>query len=166
MEYRVRAYRPEDCAEMARLFYETVHTVNAGDYTEGQLEAWAPEIPETESWNRSFLEHFTFVAEKQGRIVGFGDIDGTGYLDRLYVHREEQGKGIAAALCRRLEAMCPGKTVTVYASITARPFFEKRGYRTSKEQIVVRNGTELNNYVMKKMLRTGSRDELLSERSE
>ena len=34
-------YRPADCRELAELFYDTVHTINAGDYTEEQLTAWA-----------------------------------------------------------------------------------------------------------------------------
>ena len=37
----IRPYQPEDCEALARLFYETVHTVNAKDYTEQQLNAWA-----------------------------------------------------------------------------------------------------------------------------
>ena len=36
----IRAYQPDDCRELAELFYHTVHTVNAGDYTEEQLDAW------------------------------------------------------------------------------------------------------------------------------
>lgn len=35
----LREYRPEDCAEVVRLFYDTVHTVNVKDYTEEQLNA-------------------------------------------------------------------------------------------------------------------------------
>lgn len=35
----IRKYKGEDCAAMADLFYETVHTVNARDYTPAQLDA-------------------------------------------------------------------------------------------------------------------------------
>lgn len=49
--------------------------------------------------------HHTLVAVEDGCAVGFGDIDSnTGYLDRLYVHKDHQGMGIATALCDRLEA--------------------------------------------------------------
>lgn len=37
---QIRKYRPSDCRELAELFYDTVHTVNAGDYTKEQLDAW------------------------------------------------------------------------------------------------------------------------------
>ena len=38
----LRRYRTADCEEMAELFCDTVHSVNAEDYTEEQLNAWAP----------------------------------------------------------------------------------------------------------------------------
>ena len=89
------------------------------------------------------------MAEAEGIVAGFGDMDGTGYLDRLYVHKDYQGKGIATALCDRLESAVQGRIVT-HASVTAKPFFEKRGYRTVKEQQVERRGILLTNYVMEK----------------
>ena len=100
---QIRKYRPSDCRELAELFYDTVHTVNAGDYTKEQLDAWATGHVDLEAWDRSFREHHTLVALEDGAVIGFGDIDGSGYLDRLYVHRRHQGKGVATALCDRLE---------------------------------------------------------------
>ena len=35
----LRKYTKTDCAELAELFYDTVHTVNAKDYTQEQLDA-------------------------------------------------------------------------------------------------------------------------------
>lgn len=49
-----------------------------------------------------------------------------------------------------------GKIVT-HASITARPFFEKRGYAVIKEQQVERQGIFLTNYVMVKQKRQNGR---------
>ena len=155
----LRKYHPRDCAEMARLFYDTVHTVNAADYTKEQLDAWADGQVDLEKWNASFLEHDTLVAVEGETIVGFGDMDSTGYLDRLYVHKDYQKKGIATAICDRLERAHRKRaafrtetdgnarqeegeraelTFTTHASITARPFFEKRGYVVKKEQQVER----------------------------
>ena len=122
---QIRKYRPSDCRELAELFYDTVHTVNAGDYTKEQLDAWATGHVDLEAWDRSFREHHTLVALEDGAVIGFGDIDGSGYLDRLYVHRRHQGKGVATALCDRLEQVCAG-VISTHASITAKPFFEKK----------------------------------------
>lgn len=53
---KLRNYRPEDCAEMARLFYDTVHTVNTRDYPPEQLAVWATGKVDLEVWNRSWIE--------------------------------------------------------------------------------------------------------------
>lgn len=145
----IRKYQQEDCKEITELFYNTVHTVNSKDYSKDQLTVWATGKVDLEQWNRSLLEHFSFVAVDHQMIVGFGDIDSTGYLDRLYVHKDHQRKGIATALCEVLEKAVPGKIIT-HASITARPFFENRGYRVVTEQQVIRQNIPLTNYIMEK----------------
>ncbi len=145
----IRNYQPSDCKELSELFYRTVHTVNAKDYTQEQLDVWATGTLDLENWNRSFTEHDTVVALEGKIIVGFGDMDLTGYLDRLYVHADFQGQGVASAICDRLEQKVSGKIVT-HASVTARPFFERRGYRVVKEQQVERQGILLTNFVMEK----------------
>ena len=79
------------------------------------------------------------------------DLAPGGYFNRLYIHRDFQRMGIASELCLALEnrARMQGiKELTVHASITARPFFEKRGYKLLREQRVIRRETELTNYVM------------------
>lgn len=146
---KLRKYRRSDCKALAELFYNTVHTVNAKDYTEEQLNAWATGQVDLEKWDQSFQEHYSIVAVENGIIVGFGDIDKTGYLDRLFVHASYQGRGIATAICNRLEQEVTGIVIT-HASITAKPFFEKRGYKVIKEQKVERQGRFLTNYVMEK----------------
>lgn len=142
-------YRPSDCKILTGLFYNTVHTVNVRDYTEEQLNVWATGEVDLEKWNQSLQEHFSVVAVDNGTVVGFGDIDHTGYLDRLFVHADYQGKGVGTAICNQLEQAVQG-TIVTHASITAKPFFEKRGYSVMKEQSVERQGVFLTNYRMEK----------------
>ena len=142
----IRRYQQSDCKELTELFYNTIHTVNANDYTKEQLNVWATGQIDLEEWNQSLQEHFSVVAVDNGTILGFGDIDKTGYLDRLFVHADYQGKGIATAICNQLEQAMEGNTVT-HASITARPFFEKRGYKVVKEQKIERQGIFLTNFL-------------------
>lgn len=143
---KIRKYIPDDCKELIKLFYDTVHTVNAADYTLEQLNAWADGNADIKAWNKSLSEHCTVVAVEDGVIIGFGDIDDTGYLDRLYVHFSYQRMGVASAVCDELEKSFD--TITTHASITAKPFFEGRGYKAVKEQRVLRHGVFLTNYVM------------------
>ena len=143
----IREYQSLDCQAVIELFYNTVHTVNAPDYTKEQLDAWAPGRVDLEKWHQSLQEHYSVVAVADNIIVGFGDIAKSGYLDRLFVHADYQGKGVATAICNRLEKAVQGEIVT-HASITAKPFLAKRGYKVVKEQLVERQGVLLTNFVM------------------
>lgn len=151
----IREYQSSDCEELTKLFYNTVHTVNAKDYTEEQLDTWATGQVDLNKWDQSLREHYSIVAVENEMLAGFGDIDESGYLDHLFVHADYQGKGIGTMICNRLEQAVSGNIIT-HASITARPFFEKRGYRVVKEQQVERQGVFLTNFEM--VLATEDRD--------
>lgn len=148
----LRQYTSADCDALVQLFYDTVHTVNSRDYTKEQTDVWAPKNIDLAHWNRTLLAHYTLVAVENGKIVGFGDIDETGYLDRLYVHKDCQHRGIATALCDALEAAYDDTLTTLctHASVTARPFFEQRGYQVLSAQQVERQGILLKNFRMQK----------------
>lgn len=96
---------------------------------------------------------------KNGEIVGFGDMDETGYLDRLYVHKDYQGQGIASAICDELERFAAGKTFTTHASITAKLFFQHHGYHVVRKQEVIRHGVALTNFVMENSQEGQNNDE-------
>ncbi len=147
----LRRYTKNDCATLMNLFYETIHNINIKDYTEDEVFAWTDGVFDYKIWNERFLKSYTIIAEIDGLITGFGNIDNNGYLDCLYVHKDYQRKGIATVICDELE-----KSVVqqIYAnvSITAKPFFEKRGYIVIEKQLVQRKGLKIINYKMKKDL--------------
>lgn len=151
----LRLYKPNDCKEIVEMFYNTVHSINIKDYNEEQVNVWAPKDIDFIKWNDTLLEHYSIVCEKEGIIIGFGDIDHLGYLDRLYVHKDYQGCKVATKIVNELEDYARKnnvRTVTTDASITARLFFEKRGYEVMKEQEVERKGVLLINFKMSKKL--------------
>ena len=148
----IRRYKSVDLRQISRLFYETVHAVNIKDYTKEQINAWATGRIDLKEWDASFLRHITYVVTENDLVVGFGDIDRTGYLDKLFVHKDFQGRGIATTICDRLENEAEVECIRVHASITAKSFFERRGYRVVKRQEVERQGVLLTNYIMEKYL--------------
>lgn len=148
----LRTYRRGDCPALAALFHQTVHAVNARDYTAEQLWAWSDGQVDLAAWERSFLEHITWVALVQGQIVGFGDMEADGYLNRLYVHKDWQRQGVGTALCDRLEQSVAPALVRTQASRTAQPFFYHRGYRLVHTQQVLRRGVWLPNAWMEKQV--------------
>lgn len=79
----------------------------------------------------------------------------SGELDMLYVHKDRQRQGVATRIADELEHLARQRgwrTIRTFASKTARPFFARRGYRVLRSNIAVRQGVELENYVMEKAL--------------
>ena len=66
-DFALRPYAPADCPALAALFYDTVHTVAAADYTPAQLDAWADGAPDLAAWDASFRAHRTLVAVEARR---------------------------------------------------------------------------------------------------
>lgn len=159
MELTLREYNSADLEEILALFYDTVHNVCSKDYTPGQLDAWAPVLTDKKRWDDTLLRTYAVVAVRDDSIAGFANIDRTGHLDRLYVHSSCQGNGVGGALLREMEAFAAREerpVISVEASLTARDFFLRHGYRIVKEQMVWRNGEYITNYVMNKQTVTGA----------
>ncbi len=145
----LRRYKKEDLNVLITLFKETVLTVNAKDYSREELFAWTHSETGFLEWEQSLSENYCLVAVENEQIVGFGDISREGYLNRLFVHKNFQNKGVGTALCDQLEKQAKGPILT-HASVTAKGFFKQRGYEVIKEQKVLRNSVFLKNFVMQK----------------
>lgn len=146
-----REYQTVDLEEICQLFYDTIVKINIKDYNDEQIKVWSNRKEFLLSQNDYFQSLYTIVAIEDDKIVGYGNIDENGYLDHLYVHYDYQGKHIATNICDLLENYQQNvKKLTVHASISARPFFEQRGYRIIKKQTVEIDGVYLNNYLMEK----------------
>ncbi|MFD2114638.1 GNAT family N-acetyltransferase [Paenibacillus yanchengensis] len=151
-------FEEADTEEIVSLFYETVHSVNAKGYSQIELNAWAPLEEKTAklaAWKVSLGRNLSYVAKVDNQVVGFSDMTHSGYLDRLYVHHCYQGQGIATALVDRLENEAKKINlleIATDASITAKQFFERRGFMTTCPQTVERKGVKLINYKMIKKL--------------
>lgn len=155
---QIRRFQKSDITPIVSLFYGTVHTINRKDYSQAQLDAWAPvqeQQAREDSWLKSLSRNITYVAEINGRVAGFADMTAAGHVERLFTHKDYQGQGIASSLLQALEsdAQMLGLTLLdVDASLTAQPFFEHHGYRTVVPQNIVRNGITLVNFKMNKHL--------------
>jgi len=150
---QVRCYQDGDAKHIASIYYNTVHTVNAKDYTEEQLNAWAPYHDNYAAWQEKCAKLNPFVATIDGTIVGFAEFEPNGHIDCFYVHHEFQGAGVGAALMREIEMEAREKLLPrIYAevSITAKPFFVSKGFQVIKQQTVQIRDIELTNFFMEK----------------
>jgi hypothetical protein len=81
---RIRAYQAGDASAIVRLFYETVRSVNRADYSDEQVRAWAPSVPDPNGWH----------ARMAGRLI-------------LRRSRQAWGGGIMLVV-ERLARLCEG----------------------------------------------------------
>lgn len=140
-----------DLPAVLNLFRTSVHTLCRADYIPAQLSAWAPADTDEAPWARRLQCQTFLLAEEDGDLMGFASLEGD-YLDLLYVHPRHARRGVGTVLCDALERQCTGQRITVHASLTARPFFARRGYRTVEPHEVQRRGETLTNYLMEKEL--------------
>jgi putative acetyltransferase len=88
-------------------------------------------------------------------ITGFSSLEEDGELDMMYVHKDYQGQGIASLLIQQIykkAAELGLSRLTAYVSITARPFFEKQGFKVMETQQVQLGEVTLTNYEMIKTI--------------
>lgn len=150
-----------DLPQICELFRQTVLYVNRKDYTPEQVEAWSAASHDTAAWtSRIQTQHFllAFAANENDTgdaLLGFASMAMGGYFDVLFVHHNWQGRGVAKALATALEQWAKNKglvLVATDASITAKPFFERRGYLVVAEQQRILRNQAFINYSMKKWL--------------
>jgi putative acetyltransferase len=153
----IRRFQPEDLEPVLHLFHDVVHTVGSKYYNAEQIAAWAPPVDslDREKWLRSLKANISYIAEDNGKIIGFADMTQTGYFDRLYVHKNYQGRGIALALFNKIEdeARKLGLTeLSMEASIMLKPLAERVGFIVIQEQRKIHRGIEFITYLMHKKL--------------
>jgi putative acetyltransferase len=153
---QIRPVKRADIPQIARLYYETVHRVNARDYGAAQIHAWAPRVYPDVFWQRRFRRYRVLVAEDEGTIVGFVELGRTGEIDCFYVHHGYQHRGIGAVLMARVEseARAQGNSqLLADLSLTAEPFFRRMGFRVVRRQVKIYRNRAFKQAVMEKRLR-------------
>jgi putative acetyltransferase len=151
----IRLYRAEDLSKLIALFRGSVRNIARLDYTESQLRAWAPDAIDPEQFARRLTAKPTWVAESEGHVVGFSDLEPDGHIDMLYVHPDYQRRGVARALLAHIERVAQTRGLDrlyTEASITARPAFAASGFHVLAAQTVTVRGESLTNYRMQKRL--------------
>lgn len=144
-----------DLSEIQQLFVETIQAVCSKDYSEKQIEVWTSSVKNLERWQNMIQNQYFLVAIEKNKIVGFGSLENENYVDVLYVHKDFQRQGIAHVLLEALEKEAFSKgsiRLSSDVSITAKPFFEAKGFRVIEKQEVIRQNTILINFKMLKHL--------------
>ncbi|OIP71873.1 MAG: hypothetical protein AUK48_11980 [Oscillatoriales cyanobacterium CG2_30_44_21] len=151
----IRLFQKQDSEQIAHIFHDTIHEINIRDYSPEQVNAWAADDLHIDDWAISCAKKFTYVAEESGKILGFGQLEADGHIDRFFCHKDYQRCGVGTRLYRAIEARAIELKIHrlfVEVSITALAFFKSRGFGIVTEQQVNVRGQKLTNFVMEKFL--------------
>jgi len=152
----VRQYIPEDAKHLVNIYYYTIHKINIQDYTEDQVNAWAPPSSlKLTGWKKKWETIKPLIALIDNKIVGFTELEANGHIDCFYVHHEYQRVGIGSSLMNAVYNKASDlniKRLFAEVSITVKPFFESKGFKVVKQQIKDIRGVNLTNFIMEKIL--------------
>ena len=155
-DYKIRSLDEKDILQMKDLFRTTVLNVNARDYTEEEVKDWASCGDSKTRWRELLAgNQYVGVFNECNVLVGFSSMNKDGYLNSMFVHKDFQHRGIATRLLSEVERIAGQygvRYITCEVSLTARTFFEKKGYEIIKIQKYKANRLELTNFVMRKVL--------------
>ncbi|PYE35150.1 GNAT family acetyltransferase [Idiomarina fontislapidosi] len=155
-DIKIRSYKPTDAAALRDIFFCTVRNINIRDYSQAQVEAWAPSDYDSQEWEHKMNKIAPYVAELNDDIAGYADLQQDGLIDHFFCHHKYQGKGLGGALMQHIivNAQTRG-LIKIYShvSITARPFFERFGFIITTSKHVKVRGEELQNFIMEKPIK-------------
>ena len=153
-----RPYQSTDLPRIIEVYTASIHTLAAPFYSSEQILAWAPATPDLARWQQRLAHLHTIVAEADGILAGFASYTDDGYLDFLFTHPAMARRGVATALYLEVESTLRTAHVPkilTHASLAARPFFDRHGFKLHGEESVECRGIHLRRFIMHKQLRAG-----------
>jgi len=152
---RIRRFEPGEEPALFDVYHSAIHLIASRDYTEEQVNAWAPAVLDEELWVRRIRGINPFVAELNGVLVGYADVQASGYIDHFFVSGRHARQGIGRALVGVLESEAKRIGVTKLTSDvskTAQPFFARFGFQIVEQRMPVVQGIEVPNARMRKFI--------------
>ncbi len=133
----IRRFKEADAQAVSALIAKTLRTVNIRDYSSEYIENDVALLSPQHILERAAWTHF-YVALEDDSVIGCGAIGpywgktDESSLFTVFVLPEYHGQGVGRRIIETLEAdeyFLRAKRIEIPASITARGFYEKMGYR-------------------------------------
>ena len=152
----LRGFQPGDAPALRAVFESAIHGTARRDYSQLQVDTWAPRGVDPAAWAARMQGIAPFVALVDTTIAGYADVQASGYIDHFYVAETAGGRGVGGALMRRILARADElglPELTSHVSITAQPFFAHFGFEVVEHRVFDVRGVEMRNAAMRKALR-------------
>jgi putative acetyltransferase len=140
---------------LADLFTRSVHELARQEYSTEQLYAWAPEPVDYLYWKYRCELKRPFLYKVGKSVAGFIELDPDGHIDCHYVHPDFTRQGIGSALLLHVIDIAQHLSLPrlyVEASHLIKPLYLKQGFICLRTNQVIRNGVQLENWIMEKIL--------------
>ena len=144
----VRDYRAQDAPTLRDVFVQAIRVTARAYYSEAQVRAWAAGEFDPVIWQARMDGIQPFVAEVDGRVAGYADVQADGYIDHFFVHPDFGGLGVGRALMEQILARARSQRLHSKVIHAARGFFEKFGFRVVRTDSAQLGDEELEYSVM------------------
>ena len=154
-DFIIRTMKLSEFDTVAKLVYDSVHTLCTKEYTPEQLDAWVPKDLYMPAFRRSIFRCYAIVAIYNKEIVGFMSTERDGYINRLYTRPDWVNKGVATLLLENTEQWAKKHRITclqLEASKSAEGFYLKKGFERVGEIKSIKNNLEFTSAKMRKEL--------------
>lgn len=157
----IRLAKPEDLIIIPQLQTTAIKTLYQENYNSQQIQAL------TQNKNRrQFWDEIIFIAEKEGRVVGFASLlKCREIINGIYVDPNFIAQGIENQLLKALEKEAIKRKISILSvtsSLTDQAFYAARGYKTIANCNFWKMGVLVPCVAMKKQLNNQSRQEFLA----
>lgn len=135
------------------VYYSAIHLIASRNYTTEQVLAWAPRDLDATLWREKMRSIKPFVAELDGKLVGYADVQPNGYIDHFFVSGTHPRMGIGSLLMRHILSQAQEleiATLTSDVSRTAQSFFEAFGFVVVEQRSPVLRGVTIPNALMRR----------------
>jgi len=148
----VRDFAADDAPALRGVFESAIHGTARRDYSQRQVDTWAPRRYDADAWAERMRGLAPFVALVDGRIAGYADLQADGCIDHFYVAAEAGGQGVGGALMRRILARAAALSLaelTSQVSLTAQPFFAHFRFEVVEHRVFEMRGVGMRNTAMR-----------------
>jgi len=148
----LRAYTAGEAEATLGVFLRAVRETARAHYSPQQIEAWAADHGDLNSWAAARAAAHTYLAIIGDRVAGFTDVDDSGYIDMLFVDPDFGRHGVASALLAHVIALGRARglpALTTFASLTSRPVFERLGFVTTGQRYFGEGDRAVKTYAMR-----------------
>jgi putative acetyltransferase len=159
MQYVIRKAKLDDMKSVMRAHKLSIEEICSKDYTSEQIAKWADVNYSNDFWEKSVQEENHFLIEVANSIEGFCHSmvheNGDGEIKGLYFTKVINGRGIGREVFELSidflrQNRCP--KVFIFATKTAKGFYEKMGFVEIDQLLINVRGADLECFKMEKNL--------------